>query len=236
MTTVRVASYNLRDLRDDRDAAAAVVRRLSPDVLCLQEVPRRLLAARRVAAFARECGMQWRGPHRGSGGTTILTSSRMVVHDIRHERLPVPFLQRTRGYAVARVAVPRHHELAVASIHLGLDERERLRHLDQVLGALEAIAAPGPDGPPTAGALLAGDLNEGPGGPVRRALDHHGLRLVSTSGPTFPAARPRVLIDVVLASADVTVRAVSATGLDRADVVAASDHLPVWADLDLPAV
>jgi len=56
---VRVASYNTRDFLDDRDAAASVVRAIDPDVLCLQEVPRRLGAAWRVSRFAGRAA--WRG-------------------------------------------------------------------------------------------------------------------------------------------------------------------------------
>ena len=42
MPAVRVASYNTRDFLDDHHLAARVVRAVDPDVLCLQEVPRRL--------------------------------------------------------------------------------------------------------------------------------------------------------------------------------------------------
>ncbi len=107
MTTLRVVSYNLKDFTQDRHAAARVIRRLDPDVLCLQEVPRRLLSAWRVSAFAAECDLVWSGGHRGSGGTTILTSLRVQVEQASHRRLRVAPWQRTRGYAVARVAVAR---------------------------------------------------------------------------------------------------------------------------------
>jgi len=45
---LRVASYNLRDFKDDAQAAARVVRAINPDVLCLQEVPRHRLSAHRI--------------------------------------------------------------------------------------------------------------------------------------------------------------------------------------------
>ena len=44
-SSLRVASYNVRDLKDDVDAAARVVRAIDPDVLCLQEVPRHPFSA-----------------------------------------------------------------------------------------------------------------------------------------------------------------------------------------------
>ena len=61
------------------------------------------------------------------GGTTIFTSLRVDVRESRHHRLRVATLQRTRGYAVARVAPPGHEPLVVASVHLSLDAAERER-------------------------------------------------------------------------------------------------------------
>ena len=52
---VRVASYNTRDFLDDHHLAARIVRAVDPDVLCLQEVPRRLFGGWRVRRFARAC-------------------------------------------------------------------------------------------------------------------------------------------------------------------------------------
>src|SRR6476661_9680087 len=180
---MRVASYNLKDLTLDRHAASRVVRAIDPDVLCLQEVPRRLFASWRVAAFAAECGMYWSGRHRGSGGTTILTSLRVHVAESRHHRLRVAALQRTRGYAVMRVAPAGHQPLVVASVHLSLDADERERHAGQILGT---VSGGGP-------VLLAGDLNEGETGGAWR-LFAAPLRLISPATPTYPAAAPRKVL------------------------------------------
>jgi len=125
---LRVASYNVRDLKDDVDAAARVVRAIEPDVLCLQEVPRHPFSGHRVAELARRCGLMWSGGHRGSGGTTILTALRVDVRGARHEGLPVGRRQRERGYAVATVALPGGAMLDVVSVHLSLDADERARH------------------------------------------------------------------------------------------------------------
>ena len=83
MPVVRVASYNTRDFLDDHRLSARLVRALDPDVLCLQEVPRRLFGGWRVARFAGACGLHWAGHHRGSGGTTILTSALPVARKQR---------------------------------------------------------------------------------------------------------------------------------------------------------
>jgi endonuclease/exonuclease/phosphatase family metal-dependent hydrolase len=220
--TIRVASYNLRDFKDDPAAAARVIRAIDPDVLCLQEVPRRLFASFRVSAFAARCGLFWSGRHRGSGGTTIFTSLRVQVAESNHHRLQVARLQRTRGYAVIRVAPPGREPLVVASVHLSLDASERERHAGEILRTLSR------GGP----IVLAGDLNEGDTGRAWQ-LFAAPLRLVSPTAPTFPARHPRRLLDVVFASQDLAVLPHAPVELDEADLVAASDHRPVWVDLDL---
>jgi endonuclease/exonuclease/phosphatase family metal-dependent hydrolase len=220
--SIRVASYNLRDFKDDPAAAARVIRALDPDVLCLQEVPRRLFSSFRVAAFAARCGMYWSGRHRGSGGTTIFTSLRVQVAESRHHRLRVARLQRTRGYAVIRVAPPGHRPIVVASVHLSLDAAERERHAGQILRTLSA------GGP----VVLCGDLNEGETGRAWQ-LFASPMRLVSPTAPTFPARNPRRLLDVVFASPDLGVLPHPSVELEEADLVAATDHRPVWVDLDL---
>ncbi|MDF2143639.1 endonuclease/exonuclease/phosphatase family protein [Knoellia sp. p5-6-4] len=222
MTSIRVASYNLRDFKDDPAAAARVIRAVDPDVLCLQEVPRRLFSSFRVAAFAARCGLYWSGRHRGSGGTTIFTSLRVQVAESRHHRLRVARLQRTRGYAVIRVAPAGHQPIVVASVHLSLDAEERERHAGQILRTLSA------GGP----VVLAGDLNEGDTGRAWQLLAAP-LRLVSPTTPTYPARSPRRLLDVVFASPELAVLPHTPVELDEADLVAATDHRPVWVDLDL---
>lgn len=222
MTVVRVASYNVKDLTQDRHAAARVVRALDPDVLCLQEVPRRLFGPWQVSSFAAECGLFWSGRHRGSGGTTIFTSLRVQVAQTSHHRLAVAALQRTRGYAMAQVAPAGHQPIVVASVHLSLDARERADHAQRILAALSAGGS----------ALVAGDLNEAATGGAWRAFAGP-LRLVSPQQPTYPARSPRTLLDVIFASPDLSVLPHQEVPLPEGDLVAASDHRPTWVDLDL---
>jgi endonuclease/exonuclease/phosphatase family metal-dependent hydrolase len=131
-------------------------------------------------------------------------------------------LQRTRGYAVIRVAPPGHRPIVVASVHLSLDAAERERHAGQILRTLSA------GGP----VVLCGDLNEGETGRAWQ-LFASPMRLVSPTAPTFPARNPRRLLDVVFASPDLGVLPHPSVDLEEADLVAATDHRPVWVDLDL---
>jgi len=83
--------------------------------------------------------------------------------------------------------------------------------------------------------VLAGDLNEGGTGRAWRRFAEP-LRLVSPTAPTYPATTPRRLLDVVFASPELTVLPHRDVALDEGDLVRASDHRPVWVDLDLGPV
>src|SRR5690349_6566512 len=113
---LRLVGYNVRDLRGDRAAVARVVRSLRPDVVCLQEAPRRRGTLHRTAALARATGLRRVAGGRGSGGTAVLVGPRVRVVDAEAARLPVPhWWTRTRGYAAAVLRLADGTELAVAS-------------------------------------------------------------------------------------------------------------------------
>lgn len=215
-------TYNLHDFRDDRSAAVRVVRAVDPDVVCLQEVPRRLTTELRVPRFARACGLAWHRRRLGTGGTAVMTRPGIVVHEVLRGRLPVRFPDRTRGYAAVSVALPadgpRAAPLTVVSIHLGLRAAERARHATMVLEGLGERA------------VVAGDLNEGPGG---TAYDLVAARypLASPGEPTFPARHPTVALDAVFAGRQLRVVASEPVLLELGDPEVASDHRPVWVDL-----
>ncbi len=214
---LRVATYNVRDFLDDRAAAARVVRSMAPDVLCLQEVPRRITTEFRLPAFARECGLYWAGGRLGSGGTAILTDLRTRVHAAYVRRLPVRFPDRSRGYAAVDVSLPDGHPITVVSVHLGLRAHERVAHAHDVLGRI------GPR------AVVAGDLNELSDGPAYLALAGR-YRRVSDERATFPASHPTRALDVVFAGEGLDVVATGGAPGAPEDVAAGSDHAPVWVD------
>jgi endonuclease/exonuclease/phosphatase family metal-dependent hydrolase len=215
---LRIATYNVRDFLDDRAAAARVVRAIAPDVLCLQEVPRRLTTEVRLPAFARECGLYWSGGRVGSGGTAVLTTLRTRVHAAYARRLPVRFPDRSRGYAAVDVSLPGTVPLTVVSVHLSLHEEERGVHAREIVRRL------GPR------AVVGGDLNEGSEGGAYGELAGR-YRTVSADLPTFPADRPVRPLDVIFASSDLDVVGCGGPLGRLEDVAAASDHRPVWVDV-----
>jgi endonuclease/exonuclease/phosphatase family metal-dependent hydrolase len=243
VVTVRVVTWNVRGLRDDVAVAVDVVRALRPDVLCLQEAPRFHGWHRRLDGFAEAAGLRLVAGGGGGGhGTALLAAPRATVVGVRPPRHGGPFgrlpagtlpLSHDRGLhhraaAVARLRVPGEArvDVTVAAVHLGLQQEQRLRHVDELLAALPLADA-------TAAVVVAGDLNETADRPAWRRLAGRLTDLGSGGAPTFPARRPRHRIDTILAAGPVRAAGrADVPGPPLADrVPLATDHLPVVVDL-----
>ncbi|RBM19886.1 endonuclease [Streptomyces sp. PT12] len=228
----RLLSYNVRSLRDDRAALARVIRACAPDVLCVQEAPRFAGWRARAARLARATGLMYVTGGATACGPMILAAPRALVAATADATLPfTPGLHR-RGVASAVLRFANGARLAVASCHLSLSAAERLRHAPLVLERLERLGAP--EG------VLAGDLNEGPEGRAFRLLTRRlvDARAAAPDGGelTSPSAAPARRIDAVLCTPGITVLGCGVPeGLPRADLVAATDHLPVLARLRVEA-
>lgn len=225
---LRVLSWNVRDMLGDPDAVHRVLRAARPDVACLQEVSRWPGSRHRLAELARAAGLFFTCGGRSSAGTAILTSLRTEVRASGTRRLPVTGRRtRPRGWVQAAVALPGAAPVEVAGVHLGLSAAERADHVARVLDARLDQALP---------LVLAGDLNEPPGGPSWTALGQVLCDPGADAPPTFPARAPRVRIDVVLLDPRLRAEAYGwPGGVAQGDVLAASDHLPVLAQVRLPA-
>lgn len=222
---LRIASYNLRGLKDDAHAAAAVVRAIAPDVLLLQELPRYPGSDYAITSFARESGLLWSGRTRWVSGTGIMTGLRLLPTDSRDVPLRVGRRENPRSYTVSRVRRPQGPAVTVASVHLPLDEEQRLRHARTVLSELAA------DPPAASSLVVGGDLNEDGTGEAWRALSAQ-LAEVTDGRPTFPADGPESRIDTIFARGHRGATPGDLRVLEGMPLARASDHLPVWADLD----
>ena len=222
---VRVVTWNVWDLKGDTAALARVLRALEPDVVCLQEAPRRLNAPRRIARLAAATGLQLGAVGRGSGGTAVLLGPRAQRLAGWTFRLPVPPLARSRGAAVCLVRVGGL-ELAVASIHLPLTAERRLAHATRVRDVVAGVALP---------VVVAGDLNEPPGSPAWQLLAVQASDRTPGAPATFPARDPQTRLDAVLLGPGLQALEVpqGAMALGAAevtdDLLVASDHRPVLA-------
>ncbi|KRV50099.1 endonuclease [Wenjunlia vitaminophila] len=231
---VRLLSYNVRSLRDDRAALVRVVRACAPDVVCVQEAPRFFRWRKKAAWLARDCGLVAVTGGQPAAGPLLLSSLRARVVHSEDVLLPrTPGLHR-RGFATATLEFGSVR-LGVVSCHLSLDRAERQRQADALLRRV--------DGTGERYAVAAGDINEAPEGSSWQLLTGK-LRDAHATVPwggtfTSPAGEPLRRIDGVFVTPEVEVLGCGVPqpedlpGLDPADLAAASDHLPVLAALRL---
>ncbi|WP_248959396.1 endonuclease/exonuclease/phosphatase family protein [Sphaerisporangium perillae] len=225
---IRVGTYNVRSMYDDNAALARVIRAMAPDVLCVQEAPRLLRWRHRRAELARAAGLRVVTGRRWGGVAVLVAPGTRVLHRESHLLRPFAGLER-RGVAIAVV----EHEgvaITVASVHLDLVAPARLFHAVEIMGLAGKVASR--FGTPL---VLAGDVNEQPGGPawsyLTRALADCYLLAPRGDGLTFSARRPGMRLDVVFAAPGIAVRSCGGVDADPADLTAATDHLPVVAEL-----
>ena len=219
---LRVMSYNVHGLADDRAALVSLIRDLEPDVLIVQEAPRRFRWRHKCAALADDAGLVVAAGGLPALGNLLLVSMRVAVHETWCTRYPLTPGRHLRGAAFARGTV-RGGGFTLSGSHLATDPAERPSQAAAWKEQLSLVEGP---------LIAAGDLNEGPGGSAWRMVED-GLRTAADSAPTFPASLPARRIDGIFVSPDITIGKYEVVDDERA--LSASDHLPVLADLVLPS-
>ncbi|MBA0050296.1 endonuclease [Streptomyces sp. AJS327] len=231
---VRLLSYNVRSLRDDRGALARVIRACAPDVLCVQEAPRFFRWRKHAAWLGRATGTYYVTGGATATGPMIMARLRATVERTEDVLLPLtPGLHR-RGFATAVLRFGPAARLGVLSCHLSLRASERYAQAGMALDQLKAMGVPH--------TVLAGDLNDRPGGRAFTRLStalRDGWRVAPWGAEhTAMADRPWQRIDAVLASQGVEVLGCGVPfglpGVQPDDLRAATDHLPVLAALRVP--
>jgi endonuclease/exonuclease/phosphatase family metal-dependent hydrolase len=220
--SLRVVSYNVHGLRDDRAALTGLVRDLAPDVVIVQEAPRRFRWRHKCAALADDFGLVVGAGGQPALGNLLLVSLRVRVHETWNLRYPLTPGRHLRGAAFARCTV-RGASFTISGSHLTTDPAERPAQAAEWKSALSEIEGP---------LIAACDLNEGPGGGAWRTVAD-GFVTNATDTHTFPATLPRVRLDALFVSPDISVESYEVVATDQARM--ASDHLPVVADLLLPS-
>ncbi|WP_259559119.1 endonuclease/exonuclease/phosphatase family protein [Brachybacterium sillae] len=133
-----------------------------------------------------------------------------------------------RGIAAVRLSVPGGGQLMVSTIHLALQQDNRVTHAREAVERVRRAGCP---------VVMGGDLNETADGPARRILDEVLRDPAEPTEHTFPATRPRRRIDAVLVTPGLRVRTAralrSAPGVPAARMRTASDHLGTVVDLDI---
>ncbi|AXK32612.1 endonuclease [Streptomyces armeniacus] len=231
---IRLLSYNIRSMRDDKGALARVIRACAPDVVCVQEAPRFFRWRKYASWLARQTELCYVTGGATASGPMILASLRAYVEHTEDVLLPrTPGLHR-RGLATAVLRFGSSARLSVVSCHLSLQAAERHAQAGMLLDRLPRAETPH--------SVVAGDLNDRPGGRAFRRLAD-SLQDCWAAKPwggehTSTPDDPHQRIDAVLASDGIEVLGCGVpaglAGVTDRDLRAASDHLPVLAALRIP--
>lgn len=228
MPTIRVLTYNVRSMRDDRAALGRVISSAEPDVVLVQEAPRFLRWRSLCGQLARRSGLVVVSGGRPAAGNLILSSlgvDTVTTHDVLFSA--DAGLHR-RGAALALLSY-EGVQFAVAGTHLDLKEEPRLRHVGELHAAIDAFVPPGT---PT---IIAGDINCEPGSAPWKALatqrpDAFGVAGVGSAW-TSTAKQPHQTIDGIFV--DPRLAVTKAEVVQHPEAALASDHLPVLAEISL---
>ncbi|OUS20947.1 endonuclease [Litorivita pollutaquae] len=225
--SLRIASYNLQkcvglDLRRRPERILQVIGHIGAEITVLQEADKRLPPRPAALPHAMVEDEGWRvvdfgehGASLGWHGNAMLLRDSVQVIETAHVDLPG---LEPRGAIRADVQTSIG-PLRVIGVHLGLIRRYRVMQIAAVERHLREL--------PPMPTVLAGDCNEW--GSLR-ALDTmaQSLRFLP-SKPSFPALRPVAALDRFGLSDDLTAKDQGVHRVRPAHI--ASDHLPVWVDL-----
>jgi endonuclease/exonuclease/phosphatase family metal-dependent hydrolase len=234
---LRLVSWNVHgcvggDRRFDPERTARALAALEPDVALLQEVgdnrgvhPPIDQATTLAHALGLQAvvGITLRASQHGYGNATL---SRFAIFD--SESIDLAVRGREPRLCLRAVVGRDALRLTTLNVHLGLGASERRRQLRRLLPVIET--GDGEEEP----LVMAGDFNDFPPGPVsftlRSRLYDCGARIERPR--TYPSRWPLLRLDRVYVSRAVrpgTVR------VDRSPASrAASDHLPIVVELDVP--
>lgn len=227
-TQIRLASYNLHKCRGLTGPHAPernleVIAELDPDIIALQEVDFRFGARPEAlprALIGRTTGLV-PAPFMGTGenslgwhGQTILMRPELAEQAVIR-RMPLPGLE-PRGAVALRLP-----GLTVIGLHLGLARSSRRAQLARITAQASRIAEDH--------IVLMGDFNEWRDD---RGLESLAGFQVIAPGPSYPAPLPRLRLDRMAISRNLGLLGAGVfTGARARD---ASDHLPIWAEIELP--
>ncbi len=226
------ASYNIHkavgtDRVRDPDRVIRVLHEMDADVMALQECDRRF--GRRASVLPRflldeqrwqVAPLKMRPQSLGWHGNAILVRRGIEILDAEPVHLPA---LEPRG-AVSALLQHNGRKFRVVGMHLDLSG---LRRRDQIKAVLRHVNEG--EKCPT---VLLGDFNHW-GQANGAMLEFNGDWHTLPTGPSFPSRRPIARLDRIVASPDWHIREAEA---HRSALAAqASDHLPVWAALELGA-
>ncbi len=236
--TLRLLTWNIHhgegtDGRLDLERIAGVIRRAEADLVALQEVDqgvartqRRDLPAELAALTGLTCvfsnNYHFQG---GFYGNAVLSRLPILGWTNRHYRMVRPGEQR--GLLQVTVAVGKQR-LRFCATHIDYrpDDTERTQNVAEIREVVEAEP-----GVPT---VLVGDFNDRPDSRVHRAMKEFAPDAWELGGHgdgfTIPAGQPNRRIDYFFLTPTDRFRVLK---VEVVDEPVASDHRPVWAEVQL---
>lgn len=226
---IRIASYNIRKARglDQRRLpmrSLEVVNSLAADIVLLQEADLRLgdrkpaIAPRLIEAETdfKLLDVSANAISSGWHGNAVLVRKGACVTSIARLDLP-----GTEPRGAVRIDLPIGDGLTIVAAHLGLMRRDRRAQFR----TLRDLTADQPN------VVIAGDFNEWS---ADRGLEPLAGRFdVHAPGRSFHARRPVASLDRFALTSNI---ALLDAGVEQGALAKrASDHLPVWADVAVPA-
>ncbi|RDC61031.1 hypothetical protein HME9302_02248 [Alteripontixanthobacter maritimus] len=229
---IRVATYNIHksigtDGVCDPMRIISVLREMDADIVALQEADRRFGSRASTLPLVALDDTPWRPLDLGRRprsigwhGNALLVRRGLEARAVH--ALDVPTLE-PRG-AVSADIVTHGGALRVAGMHCDLSGFRRRAQFRAVLDHTEAQR-------PNLPTVLMGDFNQwGVASGAMRAFGN-GWQVL-TPGPTFPGRRPVAQLDRIVITRNLHC---VASGVHHSGLASiASDHLPVWADIELP--
>lgn len=234
---MRLLTWNIRgclgmDNRRSVERVADEIRGCDADVVCLQEVHRRLPQSRyqdQPRLLSERLAMKgyFLPSYRlgvGAFGSVILTNLPVRAHR-RHslpnawERRSLIFLFERRSLLSAEIEVDGR-TVVVMSSHFSLNGFDRMKSVERVKDLIGDATGP---------VVLCGDLNARPESEEMQFLSGECGLMDAGRGdavPTYPSGKPHARIDYVWHSAEIICAGLRVMGS------LASDHLPVVADFE----
>jgi endonuclease/exonuclease/phosphatase family metal-dependent hydrolase len=229
---IKVASYNIRkslgtDRKRSPDRILKILEELDADIIALQEVDRRFgervttLSPERIVDLTRYTPVRFgiREQSLGWHGNVLLVKKAAQVRG--QQRIDLPAFE-PRGAVMADIDI-HGQAVRVVGMHLGLTGGYRVKQAQAVVAYLEKLEGRMPT-------VIMGDLNQWSedGGCLAQFAVHHN---VIAPGPSFHARAPMLKLDRIITSRDIRLEA---TGVHHSALArTGSDHLPVWATLEV---
>ena len=225
--TVKILSYNIKNCQGmdgvvSYQRVADVIKRIDAEVVALQELDSATQRSKGVVVLdelSRLTGMNktygasidYQG---GKYGIGILTKEKPVSW----KRIPLPGREEPRSLLIVELK-----DIVFGCTHFSLTEEDRLSSAYIASNSFKDYSKP---------VFLAGDLNSIPESSIIKSIENYFSILTNPSSPTSPSNNPSKCIDYILGlktngTSFTTIRTV----VEQETV--ASDHLPVWAEIEV---